>query len=120
MCRLFAMTAGRERITVSHWLLDASDSLVAQSHFEPDGTGIGFFDEAGNPVVDRQPLAAFRDDEFIKAARTERSSTFLAHIRFASTPSFAITDTHPFQSDARLFAHNGVVFGVEDLEGEIG
>ncbi|MDX6582967.1 MAG: hypothetical protein QOI10_2151 [Solirubrobacterales bacterium] len=120
MCRLFAMTAGEERITVSHWLLDASDSLVAQSHFEPDGTGLGFFDESGNPVVDRQPLAAFRDDEFTKVARTERSSTFLAHIRFASVPSFAITDTHPFQREGMLFAHNGVLDGVEDLEREIG
>jgi predicted glutamine amidotransferase len=120
MCRLFAMTAGEERIAVTHWLLDAPDSLIAQSHFQPDGTGLGFFDEAGNPVVDRQPLAAFRDDEFIKEARTERSSTFLAHIRFASMPSFAITDTHPFQSEGRLFAHNGVAYGMEDLEREIG
>ena len=120
MCRLFAMTAGRERITVTHWLLDAPDSLIEQSHFEPDGTGLGFFDEAGDPVVDRQPLAAFRDDEFIKEARTERSSTFLAHIRFASVPSFAINDTHPFQLEGRLFAHNGIVYGMEDLEREIG
>jgi glutamine amidotransferase len=120
MCRLFAMTAGRERITVTHWLLDAPDSLIAQSHFQPDGTGLGFFDESGNPVVDRQPMAAFRDDEFIKEARTERSSTFLAHIRFASMPSFAITDTHPFQREGMLFGHNGVVYGAEDLEREIG
>jgi glutamine amidotransferase len=120
MCRLFAMTAGRERIAVTHWLLDAPDSLVAQSHFQPDGTGLGFFDEDGNAIVDRQPLAAFRDDEFIKEARTERSSTFLAHIRFASMPSFAISDTHPFLSEGRLFAHNGVVYEMEALEREIG
>ena len=120
MCRLFAMTAGRERIAVTHWLLDAPDSLIAQSHFQPDGTGLGFFDEQGNAVVDRQPLAAFRDDEFIKEARTERSSTFLAHIRFASMPSFAITDTHPFQAGGRLFAHNGVVYEMEDVEAEVG
>src|ERR1044072_1360288 len=113
MCRLFAMTAGRERITVTHWLLDAPDSLIAQSHFQPDGTGLGFFDEAGEPVVHRQPMAAFRDDEFIKEARTERSSTFLAHIRFASMPSFAITDTHPLQLAGMLYGTNGVVYELE-------
>jgi predicted glutamine amidotransferase len=114
------MTAGTERVAVTYWLLDASDSLVEQSHFEPDGTGLAFFDEAGNTVVDRQPIAAFRDDEFMKEARTERSSTFLAHIRFASVPSFAISDTHPFQREGRLFAHNGILYGVEDLEREVG
>jgi predicted glutamine amidotransferase len=114
------MTAGEERIAVTHWLLDASDSLIVQSHFEPDGTGLGFFDELGNPVVDRQPIAAFEDEAFISEARTERSSTFLAHIRFASVNSFAISDTHPFQNEGRLFAHNGILFGVEDLEREVG
>jgi len=120
MCRLFAMTAGTERIAVTHWLLDASDSLIVQSHFEPDGTGLGFFDDLGNPVVDRQPIAAFRDEDFIREARTERSSTFLAHIRFASVSSFAVSDTHPFQGEGRLFAHNGIVYEVEELEREIG
>ncbi len=114
------MTSGTERIAVTHWLLDASDSLVVQSHFDPDGTGLGFFDERGEPVVDRQPIAAFRDEEFIREARTERSSTFLAHIRFASVSSFAVSDTHPFEAEGRLFAHNGIVSGVEDLEREIG
>jgi glutamine amidotransferase len=114
------MTAGQERIAVTHWLLDAPDSLIVQSHFDPDGTGLGFFDENGDPVVDREPVAAFRDEDFIREARTERSSTFLAHIRFASVNSFAISDTHPFEAEGRLFAHNGVVYGVEELEREIG
>ena len=57
MCRLFGLHAGAEPVTASFWLLDAQDSLREQSHREPDGAGIGVFDERGEPVLDKQPLA---------------------------------------------------------------
>lgn len=120
MCRLFAITAGNERVKVTHWLLDAPDSVIEQSHFEPDGTGLGFFDERGSPVLDRRPVAAFRDESFIQEARTESSSTFVAHIRFASIGSLEASNTHPFEQAGRLFAHNGILYEVENLEREVG
>ena len=64
MCRLFGLTAGEARVRATFWLLDAPDSLQAQSHRNADGAGIGFFGPAGEPVVDKQPEAAFRDQEF--------------------------------------------------------
>jgi glutamine amidotransferase len=120
MCRVFALTAGEERVTLAHWALDIPDSIVAQSHFEPDGTGLGFFDEVGNPVVEREPIPAFRDHQFKKEARTERSSTFIAHIRYASVESFETDDTHPFSQQGRLFAHNGIIHDLPALEREVG
>ena len=84
MCRLFGLTAGTARVTATFWLLDAPDSLEAQSHRNADGSGIGFFDPDGQPVVDKQPEPAFSDQEFIHEARQAESETFVAHVRCAS------------------------------------
>lgn len=40
MCRLFGMNAGNHEARVSYWLLDASDSMLRESHRNPDGTGL--------------------------------------------------------------------------------
>ena len=43
MCRLFGLHAGAADVAATFWLLDAPDSLAAQSHRNPDGAGIGVF-----------------------------------------------------------------------------
>lgn len=120
MCRLFGMSGGRERIRATFWLLEAPDSLAQQSRREPDGTGLGSFDDEDRPVVSKQPLAAYEDKNFALQAREVRSRTFVAHIRYASTGALAPQNTHPFEQDGRLFAHNGVIGGLEALEHELG
>lgn len=120
MCRLFALTAGRVRVHATFWLLDAPDSLEAQSHRNPDGTGLGYFDERGEPVVRKQPIAAWRDAAFATQAHDCLSCTFVAHVRHASTGADAEANTHPFVLDGRIFAHNGVVEGLPDLEAHLG
>ena len=102
------------------WLLDASDSLARQSRREPDGTGLGTFTEDGHPLVDKQPLAAYRDAEFATEARERESSTFVAHIRYASTGKVAERNTHPFCAEGRMLAHNGVIQGLDELERHLG
>jgi predicted glutamine amidotransferase len=119
MCRLFGLHAGRAPVTATFWLVDAPDSLAQQSRRNPDGAGIGTFDSQGLPVVDKQPLAAWRDTEFVSAARELRSSTFLAHVRYASTGNLSMNNTHPFVQDGRLFAHNGVVEGLDELDARL-
>ena len=116
VCRLFGLCAGAEPVTATFWLLEAPDSLRAQSHREPDGTGLGYFDGGGRPHVDKQPLAAFQDRAFAREARTVESSTFVAHIRFASTGALELRNTHPFEQAGRLFAHNGVIEDLPRLE----
>jgi glutamine amidotransferase len=68
------MTAGTNRVNATFWLLDAPDSLEVQSRRNVDGSGIGFFDPAGQPVLDKQPEAAFANAEFIGEAK-QASST---------------------------------------------
>jgi predicted glutamine amidotransferase len=120
VCRLFAMSAGGERVRATFWLLDAPDSLSNQSHREPDGTGLGWFDPAGGPCVSKQPIAAYGDADFAREAREVCSSAFVAHIRFASTGSLDLKNTHPFEQQGRLFAHNGVIEDLPTLEAHLG
>jgi predicted glutamine amidotransferase len=120
MCRLFGMSAGARRARATFWLLGAPDSLAAQSHREPDGTGLGWFDEHGRPQVRKQPIAAYGDADFAREAKEVSSSTFVAHIRFASTGSLDVRNTHPFEQRGRLFAHNGVIEDLPALEAHLG
>ncbi len=102
------------------WLLDAPDSLTAQSHREPDGTGLGWFDAQAAPHVSKQAIAAYEDRRFAREAREVCSRTFLAHIRFASTGALDVRNTHPFEQHGRLFAHNGVIEDLTALDAQLG
>jgi len=114
------MSAGSKPARATFWLLDAPDSLSTQSHREPDGTGLGWFDEQGTAHVSKQPLAAFGDRRFAREAREVSSRTFIAHIRFASTGALDVHNTHPFEQDGRLFAHNGVIEELAALDAHLG
>ncbi|MFG2721269.1 class II glutamine amidotransferase [Streptomyces sp. NPDC048416] len=120
MCRLFGLSSAPRRSRATFWLLDAPDSLTAQSHRDPDGTGLGYFDADGGPQVRKAPDAAYEDRDFAREARQICSATFIAHIRLASTGSLTAANTHPFQQDVRLFAHNGVVEDLPALEAHLG
>ncbi len=119
MCRLFGLHAGRNVVTASFWLLDAADSLAAQSKRNPDGAGIGVFDAAGEPVLDKRPIAAWEDAQFAAEAKSLTGTTFLAHVRYATTGDLDARNTHPFLQDGRLFAHNGVVEGMDTLNARL-
>jgi predicted glutamine amidotransferase len=120
MCRLFGLSGGAQPLRAEFWLLDAPDSLTAQSHRNPDGTGLGIFDPNGHAIVHKEPISAFNDADFAREARRESSRTFLAHIRFASTGALTLANTHPFEQEGRLFAHNGVLAGLSQLDDELG
>lgn len=120
MCRLFGMSGAPHRVQATFWLLEAEDSLVVQSRREPDGTGLGYYAEDGAPRVNKRPIAAYQDRDFAREARTARSQTFVAHIRYASTGGLTLENTHPFEQHGRLFAHNGVIAGLPKLEAHLG
>ena len=46
-------------------------------------------------------------------------TTFIAHVRYASTGNLSERNTHPFLQDRRLFAHNGVVTGLDVLDKQL-
>ena len=55
-------------------------------------------------------------------ARREKvhSKTFVAHIRYASTGGLTAANTHPFEQQGRLLAHNGVIEDLPKLEARLG
>ena len=116
MCRLFGLHAGTDVCTATFWLLDAPDSLAEQSRRNPDGTGLGVFDERGRPQLDKQPMAAWHDAAFATEAHEMTGTTFIAHVRYATTGSLDVRNTHPFLQDGRIFAHNGVLEGLDVLD----
>ncbi|MER6630751.1 class II glutamine amidotransferase [Streptomyces sp. NPDC000987] len=120
MCRLFGLSSAPRRTHATFWLLDAPDSLSLQSRRDPDGTGLGYFASDGTPHVDKAPMAAYADRAFAEDARRVESATFLAHVRFASTGSLEARNTHPFAQEGRLFAHNGVIEGLDALDDRLG
>jgi predicted glutamine amidotransferase len=114
------MSGGPNRVRATFWLLEAPDSLAQQSRREPDGTGLGYFEEDGTPVVRKEPLAAYEDQRFAQEAKEICSRTFVAHVRYASTGGLKPENTHPFEQQGRLFAHNGVIEDLPELERELG
>ena len=120
MCRLFGLTAGGNRVRATFWLLDAPDSLEVQSHRNVDGAGLGYFGPDGGLVLDKQPEAAFRDQEFQRAARRADSSAFVAHVRWATAGGRTVRNTHPFGMKGRVMAHNGGFGSLAQLEAELG
>jgi predicted glutamine amidotransferase len=120
MCRLLGLNAGRHPVSASFWLIEAPDSLEMQSHRNVDGSGIGFFDSSGAPVVDKQPEPAFADQEFVREAKQARSVTFVAHVRYATAGDRTLANTHPFTMRGRIMAHNGGFGELGRLEGQLG
>ena len=120
MCRLFGLHGGRERVRSCFWLLEAPHSLAVQSRCQPDGYGIGTFDEDGTPDVDRGVVAAWQDEAFAQQARQECSRTYVVHLRYASSGPVALRNSHPFLMDGRMLAHNGVFHDLPAIEAELG
>ena len=118
MCRLFGLHAGKP-VSATFWLLDAPDSLAQQSHKNPDGTGIGVFEPSGAPMVSKQPVAAWTDPEFTREAVEYTGTTFITHVRYATTGAPDAVNTHPFLQDGRLFAHNGQVEGLDAMDARL-
>ncbi|ORA07851.1 class II glutamine amidotransferase [Mycobacterium arosiense] len=116
MCRLFGLHAGGHACTATFWLLDAPDSLSKQSRRNPDGTGLGVFDGHGQPHLYKEPIAAWQDATFATEAHQMTGTTVIAHVRYATTGSLVIRNTHPFLQDGRIFAHNGVLEGLDILD----
>ena len=114
MCRLFGLHAGG-LADPEFWLLDAPDSLDAQSHRNPDGAGIGCFGPDG-PRVDSSPSPPGRTPSSpgppgtcVAARSWPTSGTPVP------APARWPTPTRSLQ-DGRLFAHNGVVQGLDRLD----
>lgn len=120
MCRLFGLTASPNRVHASFWLLEAADSLLEQRLRNPDGTGLGYFAPIVGAVIDKEPLPAYEDPASVREAKHVSSTTFVSHIRHATTGERTTENTQPFVIDGMLFAHNGMLEDLDALESHLG
>jgi predicted glutamine amidotransferase len=122
MCRLFGLAAGNEPVRAAFWLLEAPDSLAEQSRRNPDGYGLATFEVDGrtNVRLDKRPVAAYEDELFAREANELHSPQFLAHVRYATTGHNTIDNTHPFEQEGRVFAHNGYIERLDALDEQLG
>ena len=115
------MSGGREPVHATFWLLEAPDSLSAAEPPRARRDGPGLLRRRRPPgrlQAGRSPPS--EDREFAREAQEVHSRTFVAHVRYASTGALSERNTHPFEQDGRLFAHNGVIEGLDRLEAELG
>src|SRR5205085_8762527 len=64
----------------------------------------------------KEPIAAWQDADFATEAHELTGTTFVAHVRYATTGSLDVRNTHPFLQDGRIFAHNGVLEGLDVID----
>jgi glutamine amidotransferase len=120
MCRLFALHAGDRDVAVEFWLLDAPTSIARQSETNADGYGLAALTSSRGMVLIRNPVQASGDAAYQHVARRLDASEVLVHLRYASTGGVSLLNTHPFSQDGRLFAHNGVLGDLLQIEARLG
>jgi glutamine amidotransferase len=109
-------------------LVDAPHSLVEQARApkhqtsgdaNPDGSGVGWFDDAGRVQRYRSALPIWDDPAVGELAASVVSTAALAAVRLAS-PGATITESGsaPFTDGAWLFSLNGIVDGYYDGVGD--
>ncbi|GIW96108.1 MAG: hypothetical protein KatS3mg110_4149 [Pirellulaceae bacterium] len=114
MCRLLGIMANKE-VDLRFSLVEGPHTLMGMSEWNPDGWGLGWYED-GQPVVVKEPQKAGKSKEFVRRAAEARSLIFVAHVRKGTTGAKSMENCHPFQWDRWLFAHNGSV-NREDLLG---
>jgi len=103
----------REKTRASVSLIDSATSLREQSlrdttgNHHPDGWGFGYYDDHGNPVVEKEPNWAVSSYRFQELARGVSFRIGLAHVRRATAGAVTPLHTHPFRHDTWLLAQNG-------------
>ena len=116
MCELFAMSAHLP--TTVRLSLDELARHGGGTGPHRDGWGLGFVQE-GDALVIREPSAASESACLAFLQRQElRSSLVVAHVRKATQGPRLLRNTQPFARElggkVHLFAHNGMLTGIED------
>jgi predicted glutamine amidotransferase len=112
MCRLFGAAASAP-VDISFELLKAPNPIVEQSQAHDSGWGIAYY-RGGTATVQRFPHAAHADPEFSGVANCE-SPLFVVHVRRATVGGLSPANTHPFERESCVYAHNGTILRPNDL-----
>lgn len=113
MCRLVGIIAS-EHSEFGLCLKEAPRSLARLSREHPDGWGIAVFDGAHAAwQVHKGTERAHDDSRFHEVAAQSAGHLLVAHIRQKTVGPTRLENTHPFERDGWLFAHNGTVKAID-------
>ncbi len=116
MCRLFAFISPRKVGSDFHFLMRPFQQQAVE---HPQGWGFGWYEDGKARVV-KKPVSAYQNPEFLQAADSIESNILIAHIRKASEGSKqTVENTHPFQFENWIFAHNGTIDIAQEIRREL-
>ncbi len=108
MCRFVASVSNSTRS--QHGVLrDAPKSLRALAPEHADGWGIAAYQSAQGWELYKGVQAAHVDPRYTQLTGCIQGSTIIGHIRQKTVGETSTENTHPFESDGWVFAHNGTV-----------
>jgi len=109
MCRLIGIIAS-EPTEFGLVLHRAPRSLATLSREHPDGWGIAVWrEEEREWTLHKGTAPAARCKRFHEIAARSRGRVLVAHIRQKTVGPTRLENTHPFQRDGWVFAHNGTI-----------
>jgi glutamine amidotransferase len=114
MCRLLAI-ASSEATDFRVHLRDSPRSLSVLSREHPHGWGLAVYLDVTGWRVEKNVLPANEDARFHELAHTHRGETLVAHVRQKTVGRTAMENTHPFERDGWVFAHNGTIHRPDEL-----
>ncbi len=120
MCRLFGLTAGRREVGVKYWLTTGPDSMKVENRRNPDGAGVGWFDRDGKAHVVKQAGEALAVGSFDSRVDRLTGDTFVTHVRDATAGRDSVANTHPFDINGILVAHNGGFGDLSEVDAHLG
>jgi len=108
VCRLLAIAA-ESPVRFHTCLCQAPRSLASLSREHADGWGAGVYTSDTGWVVERRTACAASDQRFSSIATELVGQMLLAHVRQRTVGAVSLSNTHPFQRNRWLFAHNGTI-----------
>ncbi len=125
MCRWLAYYGSP--LSVEELLFKPAHSLIYQSLHSQlgatttngDGFGIGWYTQAGKPLLFRSTEPAWNDRNLRELSQEIVSPLVFAHIRASTGTAIQQTNCHPFRHGSWLWMHNGAIAGFATLKREL-
>jgi len=113
MCRLVGIVAS-EPTEFGLVLTEAPRCLARLSREHPDGWGVAVHDNTAWRLH-KGTARAHDDSEFHAVATRSRGHVLVAHVRQKTVGPTRIENTHPFERDGWVFAHNGTITRIDTI-----
>ena len=107
MCRLFGLIANKP-VDVEFSFFKADISFKELGSQNPDGWGVGYYKNE-EPRIDKERINIEESEKVNKVIKQQVSNLFIAHVRKTSGTAIKYENTHPFEYNNWIFAHNGTI-----------